>query len=98
MGKRKVTILEPAVQAVAEIAFFIEGQGLPQTAKHFVDDAFAFFDKLSDDILVHHPCKYTLWSQLGFRCANFKKKYVVAYLELSDEIIISEFALQKLLV
>jgi hypothetical protein len=33
MGKRKVSILEPAATAVAEIAFFIEGEGLPKTAK-----------------------------------------------------------------
>ncbi|MEP6950202.1 MAG: hypothetical protein ABI863_13035 [Ginsengibacter sp.] len=33
MGKRKVSILEPAATAVAEIALFIESEGLPQTAK-----------------------------------------------------------------
>ena len=49
MGKRKVTILDTAVKAVAEASFFIEGKGLPETAKKFVDDAFAFFEKLSDD-------------------------------------------------
>lgn len=98
MGKRKVTILEPAVEAVAKIALYIEGQGLPETAKRFVDEAFVFFEKLSDDKIVHHPCKYLPWQELDFRCSNFKKKYVVAYLNLSDEVIISEFALQKLLV
>ncbi|HUB60704.1 MAG TPA: hypothetical protein VL978_08380 [Puia sp.] len=36
MGKRKVTILEPAVEEVARIALFIEGEGLPKTAKKFV--------------------------------------------------------------
>ncbi|MGH2643551.1 MAG: type II toxin-antitoxin system RelE/ParE family toxin [Chitinophagaceae bacterium] len=97
MGKRKITILEPAVEAVAEIAFYIEGQGLPETAKRFVDEVFAFFEGLSNDIVIHHLCKYLSWKQLGFRCANFKKKYVVAYLDLSEELIISEFVLQKLL-
>ena len=43
MGKRKVTILEPAVEEVSRIALFIEGEGLPNTAKKFVDDAFVFF-------------------------------------------------------
>jgi len=28
MGKRKVTILEPAVEEVARIALYIEGEGL----------------------------------------------------------------------
>jgi hypothetical protein len=33
MGKRKVTILEPAVEEVARIALYIEGNGLPITAR-----------------------------------------------------------------
>ena len=40
MGKRKVSILEPAATAVAEVAWFIENKGLPQTAKKFVTEAF----------------------------------------------------------
>ena len=58
MGKRKVTILETAVTSIAEIALFIEGKGMPQTAKKFVDDAFQFFEKLSDEKLEHKPCSY----------------------------------------
>jgi hypothetical protein len=41
--------------------------------------------------------KYLLWNMLNYRCANFKKKYVVAYLDNSDEIIICDFTLQRLL-
>jgi hypothetical protein len=48
VGKRKITILEPAVEEVARISLYIEGEGLPTTAKRFVDDAFAFFESLSD--------------------------------------------------
>lgn len=95
MGKRKVTILEPAVEEVARIAMYIEGEGLPQTAKRFVDDAFEFFDSLSDERIIHRPCKHPAWKGLGLRCVNFRKKYVVSYLDNSDEIIICEFALQK---
>ena len=58
MGKRKISILEPAATAVAEIALFIECKGLPQTAKKFVDNAFLFFEKLSDDRMEHKPCSY----------------------------------------
>jgi len=42
MVRRKVSILEPAATAVAEIAWFIESKGMPQTAKKFVDEAFLF--------------------------------------------------------
>lgn len=97
MGKRKVTILEPAVEEVARIALYIEGEGLAKTAKLFIDDAFAFFESLSDDRFIHRPCKHPAWKKLDMRCANFRKKYIVSYLDNSDEIVVCEFALQKLL-
>jgi len=97
MGKRKVTILEPAVEEVARIAYYIEGEGLAETAKQFVADAFDFFEQLSDESFVHRPCKHLAWQQLKFRCANFRKKYIVAYLNNSNEIVVCEFGLQKLL-
>ncbi len=97
MGKRKVSILEPAATAVAEIAFFIESKGLPQTAKKFVAEAFHFFKKLSDERIEHKPCSYKLWITLKYRCVNYKKKYVVAYLSLEKEIVVCEFVSAKLL-
>src|SRR5437773_6076901 len=97
MGKRKVTILEPAVTSVAEIFLFIESKGMPQTAKKFVDEAFAFFEKLSDDTIEHKPCSYSFWKILDYRCVTYKKKYVVAYLSQEKEIIICDFVSAKLL-
>ncbi len=97
MGKRKVSILEPAATAVAEIAWFIESKGMMQTAKKFVDDAFMFFDKLSDERVVHKPCSYSRWQTLGYRCVPFKKKYLVAYLSHEKEIIICDFVNAKVL-
>jgi hypothetical protein len=97
MGKRKVSILEQAATAVAEIAFFIEGKGMPLTAKKFVDDAFAFFEKISIDTADHRLCDYKRWQDLGYQCIHYKKKYVVAYLSLSNEIIICDFVAAKLL-
>jgi hypothetical protein len=40
MGKKKVSVLEPAADAVADIALFIEGKRIPETAKKFIDEAF----------------------------------------------------------
>jgi hypothetical protein len=97
MGKRKITILETAVSAVAEIALYIEGQGLPETAKKFVDNAFEFFVQLSDDIMEHKPCTNNLWKDLDYRCITYKKKYVVAYLSQEKEIVICDFVSAKLL-
>ena len=97
MGKRKVTILDNAAEAVAEVAFFIESKGMSATAKKFVDQAFKFFETLSDDRITYRPCKYRFWKELEYRCTTFKKKYTVAYIELEQEIIICDFVLSKLL-
>jgi plasmid stabilization system protein ParE len=95
VGKRKVTILDPATEEVARIAYYIEGKGLPKTAKQFVDEAFAFFETLSDERVVHRPCPHVTWKNLGLRCANFRKKYIVSYLDNTNEIIICDFTAQK---
>ena len=97
MALRKVTILDKAAEEVAYIAYYIESKGMPVTAKRFVDDAFSYFEKLGDDCIKHKPCKYSLWKWEGYRCANYKKKYVVAFIDTETEIIICDFALQKLM-
>src|SRR5438552_17616493 len=97
MGKRKVAILEPAVAAVAEIAFFIESRGMPQTAKKFVREAFSFFEKLSDDVIEYRLCTYARWKNLKYHCVSYRKKYVVAFLSQEKEIIICDFVSAKLL-
>ena len=66
MGKRKVSILEPATTALAEIAWFIENKVLPQTARKFVDDAFEFFDKLSDERIEYKLCTFIRWKILHY--------------------------------
>ena len=96
MGKRKISVLEPAATAVAEIAWFIESKGLPQTAKKFVNEIFDFFEKLSDERLEHKPCSYNNWKILNYRCITYKKKYVIAYLSQEKEIIICDFVSAKL--
>jgi hypothetical protein len=96
MGKKQVTILDSVVEEVASIALFIEGKGLSQTAKKFVDEAFEFFGQLSNEEITHRPCKYLPWQTLNLRCVNFRKKYAVAYLANSEEIIICDFVAQKL--
>ncbi len=56
MGKREVTILDPATDAVAEVAYFIESKGMPDTAKKFVDQAFNFLPALlMTELNIIHP-------------------------------------------
>ena len=96
MGKREVTILDTASDAVADAAFFVEGKGLSQTAKKFVAETFEFFAKLSDDRIEHHTCTYPLWKSMNYRCVTYKK-YTVAYLYFKDEIVVCEFVPSKLI-
>jgi hypothetical protein len=97
MGKRKISILETAATAVAEIAWFIESKGLPHTARKFLDETFNYFEKLSDERIEHKPCTYPTWKSLGYRCVPYRKKYVIAYLSLQKEIVICDFVSAKLL-
>ena len=97
MGKRKVTILEPAAEAVAHVALFIEGKGLPKTAKSLLMRLLIFLKKLADERIEHKPCNYNnVWKYLDYRCVTYKK-YVVAFLSQADEIIICDFVTAKLL-
>ena len=73
MGKRKVTILEPAVEAVSKVAFFIEGKGLPETAKRFVDNAFEFFESLQTNGLFIGRANKFIGNVLTFAVLLFAK-------------------------
>lgn len=97
MAQRQVSILSKASEEVANIAYFIDSQGMPIIAKKFVDECFLFFEKLSSPQIKHRLCKNVIWRIQEYRCANFKKKYAVAYLDTEKEIVICDFALQKLL-
>ena len=96
--EREVTIHDTVVEYVAKIAFYVEGKGLVQTAKKFVDEAFTFFETLGDKRITHRPYGYLPWRQLSYRCATFKSKYTVAYLETTSGITICDISLTSLLV
>lgn len=96
MGKREITILDPATDSIAEAAFFVEGKGMAATARKFVDEVFEFFSKLADERIEHHPCTFPLWKKLQYRCVPYKK-YTVAYILYKDEIVICEFVPSKLI-
>jgi hypothetical protein len=87
--------LNPSAKEVARIAFFIEAKGMPVTAKKFVDQAYTFFKTLSSKRFVHRPCSYIPWQVLNYRCVTFRKKYTIAYLNNSEEIVICDFLSQK---
>ena len=95
MAQRKVSILDKAAQEVAHVAYFIESKWLPETAKRFVSDAFHFFESLGDDRVKYKPCSYIFWRMEEYRCAHFKKKFIVTFLDTETEIIVCDFAAQQ---
>lgn len=97
MGKREVSILEPASTAIAEIAWFLEGKGLSQTAKRYVNDIFDFFENLSDTRIEYKLCNYSKWRELGYKCVPYKKKYTIVFSEPETEPVICEFISSKLI-
>ena len=55
----------------------------------------SILDHAVEERLIHRPCKNPTWKALNLRCVNFRKKYVVSYLDNNTEIVICEFKLQK---
>lgn len=97
MAQRKISVLEKARDEIAYISYFIESKGMPATAKKFVDDCLLFFERLGDPKIRHRSCSYIVWSIQGYRCATFRKKFVVAFIDTEDEIFICDFAPLKML-
>ncbi len=99
MGQgRKVTISEFAVEKIAETAWFIESKNSTAIAKKFVDSVFEAMFNLSNPIVRHHRCHYSEWKDAGYLCFNFKKKYVIAYYDWEEEIVVCDFSHSALLV
>lgn len=70
---------------------------MPETAKKFVDEIFTYFETISIDKAEHSLCSYKKWQSLNYHCTSFKKKYVIAYLSLQNEMTICDFVVGKLL-
>ena len=94
------SIINTVVKSSGDIlldTWFIENKGMIETAKKFVKDTFLFLEKLSDEKLLHKHCNYARWKELNYHCVPYKKKYIVAYLDQQNEIVICDFVLSKLL-
>ena len=95
MGYREIIIKESVADSIADIAWFIESQGLVKTAEKFADAVYDFIVKLSDSRRGHVICREPERAMLGYKCVSYKKKYTVVFLESDDELIICEFVLSK---
>ena len=97
MGGRKINIRESVTESIAEVAWFIESKGLPDTAENFSDSVYDFINTLADDMVTHAPCRDTERQFIGFKCKNFGKKYTVVFMETNQEITVHEFLPSKMI-
>ena len=97
MGRRKIIIKQTAADNIAAIAWFIESKGMISTANKFSDDAYDFFNKISDKLKSYPFCRDPAKAILGYKCISFKKKYTVVFIESKNELIICEFISSKLI-
>ena len=97
MGKRKIIIKKSVADSIAQIAWFIESEGMLAAADKFSDDVYDFFERISDDKRSFAVCREPKRAAMGYKCLNFRKKYKVVVIESEDEIVICEFVSSKLL-
>lgn len=95
MGFRKIIIRQSVANSIAEIAWYLESEGLLATAEKFTDDAYDFIDKLGDKRKGYRFCRDAQRSKLGYKCISYKKKFTIVFIELDTEIIVCEFMLSK---
>ena len=97
MGRRKVTVKQSVAESIAAIAWYIESKGLVTTAEKFADDVYDYFIKLADEKRSYAVCRDPKRAALGYKCAPYKKKYTIVFIETDTELIICEFISSKLI-
>jgi len=97
MGRRKVTIKQSAAFSIAQIAWFIESNGMVKTAEKFVDDVYDYLLRFENEIITYPFCRDEKRKLIGLKCKPYKRKFTIVILETDNEIIITEFIASKLI-
>jgi hypothetical protein len=96
MGQRKITIQTEVAEDIADIAYFIESKGLPETAIKFIKSVMNFIRNLDFDKIEFAICRDLERAELGLKCLPYNKKYTIVFYQLTDELIITEFIAAKM--
>jgi plasmid stabilization system protein ParE len=97
MGQRKIIIKQAAAENIAAIAWFIESKGLLATADKFTDDIYDHFIRMADTRKSYPVCREQARAAMGYKCAPYKKKYTIVFIESETELILCEFISSKLI-
>jgi hypothetical protein len=95
MGLREVTIRKSVAESIAAISWHLESKGLLATAEKFSDEAYDFLSALADKRKSYRTCRDPERALLAYKCIPYKKKYTIVFIELKDQIIVTEFTLSK---
>lgn len=95
MGSRKIVIKQSVADNIAAIAFYIESKGMLAAAERFTDEVYNFIISLSNPLRSYAGCREPTRASMGYKCANFKRKYTVVFLESDAEILVCEFISSK---
>ncbi|HKR04038.1 MAG TPA: hypothetical protein VJY62_05320 [Bacteroidia bacterium] len=97
MGKRKIIIKQSVADSIAQIAWFIESKGMLVTADKFSDAVYDFFEQIAEEKRRFPLCIEPERAVLGYKCATYRKKYTVVFIESETQITICEFISSKLI-
>jgi len=72
MGLRKVIVRESVAQSIAEIAWYIESEGLIAAAEKFNDEVYDFINNLGDSRKSYRICREPQRNLMGYKYPSEK--------------------------
>ncbi len=97
MGYKKIIVQKQVANSIAGIAWYIESKGILKTADIFCDAVYDYIFELGNENRSYPFCRESKRKMAGLKCAQFKKKYTIAFKEYEIKIIIVEFIPSKLI-
>ena len=87
--KVKIIWSRKALALLLEITSFISEFSSPEKANQFQLELFSFInEKLKPHPERYPPCRFIRLKEAGYRCFNFKKKYVIVYRTDGTDVVI----------
>jgi plasmid stabilization system protein ParE len=86
MAGKQVNWTANALSMVSDIYDYLEDQAGSVVASDYIDDLLNFGNAL-DEKSEHYPfCRHSRLQEKGYRCAQFRKTYILIYRENNSEV------------
>lgn len=86
--RKKVDWSLKSLEHVSNLFEYLEAQQDFDKAEAYIDNLFEFGNELSSKYAHYPPCRNKALRTEGFRCARFRKKYIIVYFEYDKKITI----------